>query len=51
MLEASKPHVVADDVQNSHHLAEDQHPKARTRMSACTCVLHFDVRSANMQDL
>ena len=26
MLEASQAHVVTDDVQHSHHLAEDQHP-------------------------
>ena len=26
VLEAAQAHVVADDVQHAHHLAEDQHP-------------------------
>lgn len=26
VLEATQAHVVADDVQHAHHLAEDQHP-------------------------
>ena len=28
VLEAAQAHVVADDVQHAHHLAEDQHPAA-----------------------
>jgi len=30
VLESAQPHVVADDVQHSHHLTEDQHPAATT---------------------
>lgn len=26
MLEATQPHVIADDVQSPHHLAENQDP-------------------------
>lgn len=34
MLEASQAHVVADDVQHPHHLAEDQHPAMPSNTSA-----------------
>ncbi len=36
MLEATQSHVVADDVQNSHHLTEDQHPAATRPLTAET---------------
>ena len=31
VLEAAHAHVVADDVQHPHHLAEEQHPARRSR--------------------
>ena len=31
MLVPSEPHVVADDIQRSYHLAEDQHPVSTHR--------------------
>ena len=34
MLEATQTHVVADDVQYSHHLTEYQHPAAARPLTA-----------------
>ena len=34
VLEAAQAHVVTDDVQHAHHLAEDQHPAPAAAHSA-----------------
>ena len=39
VLEAAQAHVIADDVQHAHHLAEDQHPAGVARWKQMSVML------------